>query len=263
VTQVPLQVIKTDRVPRYDPGDLSALVKVMRKGTYRPILLLEDMTLVDGLGRIEAAKLAGLDQIEAIVTNDYVEIREELKDAHKYGPPSLWRIYEFHPILLRILKDTEDQLKQAGQWKYGDRPEGIGILRLSRFAYEALNLTYEGYLYRVTRLINTAKEGDPKAVELLKQVEDGAITPGRAFNLQEQYKYGQSAERLSPAEQIAVMEASIRNITMTAKALRKLIGPHVKIPKEDFRRLVAELKVQRSELYSMISTLAKEAGKQG
>jgi hypothetical protein len=256
-------VIKTDRVPQYDPEDLSALVKVMRKGTYRPILLLEDMTLVDGLGRIEAAKLAGLDQIEAIVTNDYVEIREELKDAHKYGPPSLWRISEFHPILLRILKFTEDRLKRAGQWKYGDRPEGVGILRLSKFGHKALNLPYEGYMYRVVRLITTAKEGDPKAIELLKQVEDGVITPGRAFNIQEQYKYGQSAERLSPADQIAVMEASIRNIAMTARALRKLIGPHIKVPREDFRRLVAELKIQRSELYTLISTLAKEAGKQG
>jgi hypothetical protein len=255
---VSIDAIKTDRVIT-DTDGLPGLSAMMENGDYTAILLQGDMTLIDGLRRIEAAKLLGWGEVDAIVTDDIYEIREYLHEAHSEGMPKPRRIYEFYPILKKLISDHQTNLKRTSAWplksRSGDQPK----ITAEDFYVYTLKLPYGHYMFRTRRLFDLAKEGDEACIDLAKKVEAGEMMPGTAFNIIEtKFKGGTST--LAPAEQRIVLEESIRSLSMVTKMLNRL-GGKVKIPKADLNPLIEELKTQRGVLYTMISRLAKEADK--
>ena len=254
MTFVPVDKIKTDRVLS-DTTGLTALSAKMKKGDYKPILLLGDMTLVDGLRRIAAAKLLGWTEVDALVTGDLFEIRDYLAEIHKDGPPHLRRIYEFYPILKKLVSDHHAYLRNNKQWTLESRT--TPQVRTGDYVQEALNTPYRQYSLRVNRLYKAAERGDEFAIELIRQVDAGEIFAGTAYNLQEQ-RARRGPHNMPPAEQRTVIEESIRSLAVVARTLKKLDGK-LKLTSEDAAPLMAALQEQRSEVYSIISRLAKEA----
>lgn len=259
MTLVPLDMIKTDRVlhgTSADVADLAADIK--QNGLKRPVLLLDDMTLVDGLRRIEAARLNGYMEIDAVVTSDLTEIHDVLRKAHvDDGMPPGRRIFELHALLKELIHDYHKKLRNAGLWKTKDRPKDTPKLRISDYMQTACNLPYKTYMGRIVILYAAEAAKIPLAVDLMRQVEAGELNISRASYLWELNH--QSSENLSPQDQKILLTESMRNLGVIVKALRRLPKAEMKIPVEDLEEATAQLRVYRAEIYTIYRNLGREA----
>lgn len=252
MTLVSLGAIETERTLT-DTGDLTALANRMRRGNYQPILVFGDMTLIDGLRRIEAAKLLGWGEIDAVVTYDIFEIRDHLQEAHRAGMPSPRRVYEFYPTLKKVLNHYLRRLKQEHQWLKRDNP--AKRISSGQFYTESLNVPYGHYVIRVNWLYRAADSGDSFAKDLVLQVEAGEMQPGTAFNHMEKRTRAKNPAP-PPAEQQTIIEEAVRALAMVNRALKRIEGT-LKIPSGS--PLIEQLRTQRTEVYSTIGRLIKEA----
>lgn len=256
---VSLDTIKTDRSVD-DRTGLEDLASEMKRGHYQPIILWRNMTLIDGLRRIEAAKILGWAEIDAIVSDDPIGLRDQLRVIHTDNRPSMRRVYQFHAPLKQVVVEYHTELRAAGYWAKKDRPSNIKEIRLDRYLEVALNLPYRGYANRVWRLLHGAEVGDPLATQLLRQLEAGAISEGAAFHKLETRP--KVISRISLPEQRIILTESIRSIVMVNKTLGQLLtGANFDMPRDEAVALMEEMKSCRKELYTTISKLAKEADK--
>lgn len=252
---VSIDAIVTDRVIK-DTVGLPSLAARMREGNYTPILVRTDMTLIDGLRRIAAAKSLGWEEIDAVVTDNVYEVKEYLHQIHGGVMPHPRRLYEFYPVIRVLIQDHYRTIRRSSRWRVEDRGEANPSFRSTEFYVYALNIPYGHFLTRVNRLYKGVEAGEELAIDLAKKVDAGEIALGTAASVMETRTKVPGS--LTPAEQKFMLDQSIRSLSMVAKTLKKLGGKN-KIQPEEFAPLLERLLIERSEVYGIISKLAREA----
>lgn len=261
MTLVALDDIETDRVLQGEPADVTALAADIKKnGLQRPIIVLDDMTLVDGLRRIEAVRLNGQTEIDAVITDDLMELHDLLRKVNEeQGVPPPRRIFEYHSLLKELIHDYHSYLRNNGLWQMKDRPADAPTMRVADYILSALNLPYRNYISRIKVLYTAEAAKQDLAVDLVKQVESGEMTIGRANYIWEMHS--RNPHNMPPLEQKNILSESLRNLGVITKALRKLPVGDLKIPQAEIEDALAQLKHYRGEIYSIYRSLGREARK--
>jgi ParB-like nuclease family protein len=251
--------VTTDRVP-VDRSDLADLEADMAKhGLKTPILVRENMILIDGQRRLAVAKALGWEDIEAIVTDDLEEACAILAPLHEGIRVDGRRLYDFHRVLRELAMVRISRLKNQGLWRRAHRPaDKKEVPRYVTLMKETFNLPFTSYVERIARLFAKADGGDEQAIDLLKRALAGEISLNGAAHVLDQRK-ALNGDIDSLSEQRKVLTGSVRNLHGLIKTMKKL-GP-LKIPREELDPLIEQLRYLRSELYILTRKVIKESEK--
>lgn len=228
---VTIDEIVTDRVLSNEEGldDLAASIK--KSDLTEPILLTEEMILIDGLRRIEAHKRLGRTVIEAYVSDSPLEIFSRLEKIHKGVQLNPRRIYEFHLVLRPVFARYKESLRAQGRWHHSKRrPEEI-MARYGDITAKALNLPYSAYIQRINRLYSQLDIDNPLAVKAIQLMEAGELSPSGAADMVDG-KYNLSGDITSLSEQRQVLRGAVRNLSGIIKALQ-MLGSPIKLPYDE------------------------------
>lgn len=256
MTKVPIAEIVTDRTLRDDAAINDLAQQIGESGRIDPILLTENKTLIDGLRRIEAAKLLGQDQIEAIVSDDIRLVLELLAKSHLGVKTPPRRLYEFHLILTQLNNMRLERFKRDGEWNLANRPEAEREYKFNEEVWRAFGITHRSGWGRTIRLVRNALRGNTFAQELLEKVEKGELPIESAAHKYEQKgKFGGTIK--DPVEQQRVLDTGLRSIEVTVAGLNKL-APPVKFTPADFDTYLFRVSTIRRSLTLLQRALRKE-----
>jgi len=247
--------------PKDRAGIQELAANIKKHGLRRPILVRDDMSLIDGLRRLEAVKSLNRSEIEATVSDDLDEVLRIVESVHGDGgedPHTITprRMYEFQLTFSEMAKDRNREIRARGLWRSENRPADmpeLGPLRV-RVA-RALNMPYEGFISRVSKVYRQADKGNALAKELVVRLDAGEITIAQAYRTLEQERLNGVVADVD--EQRHMVEMAVRNLDIVIKGLRKLKVP-TNLPPEELSPLVEQLRTHRSNLTVMVSTLTRE-----
>jgi hypothetical protein len=247
----------TDRAPVDRSGLADLQADMAKHGLKVPILVRENMTLIDGQRRLAAAEALGWEEIDAIATEDLEEACSILASVHTGIFVNGRRLYDFHRVLRELAQVRISRLRST--WRKADRPAGRKeIPRYIHLMQGTFNLPHAAYVERISRLFSKADAGDEVAMEMLKKAESGEITFNAGTHVLDS-RIRLDGDIQSLAEQRKILDAGIRNLSGLIVAMKKL-GP-LKIPREELMPSIERLKYLRSELHILIRKISRESEK--
>lgn len=258
---IPIEEIKTDR--GLDDFDLAPLMHdIIEHGLVVPILVDHEYVLIDGLRRLEAMKLLNWSHAPAIVAGSYEEAVSNLKLAHEgHDPLRPRRIWEITVGLDGYLKARTRRLRQdhqtgipAKERRPGKTPRAV---RSRELLADALN---DVYVAKYATLYRAAEAGGEYAQKLVQDLETGTLTINAAVGRLTDRNNRLEGNVQTLSEQRTLLNGASRTLSGLVKGLYKL-GRPIKIPKEEMRALLKELKANRAELVGLIREIEKESNK--
>ena len=255
---VPIASITTNRTLSID-DDLTGLAQSIRdNGLQVPVLVNYDMVLIDGLRRIEAAKMLGQVTIEVVKVTLYLPALSWLRKAREHGveareltPRRIWEIYSVVRPLMNISKSQAMRTKKTLQGvKVGNRQDLV----------DALGIEKEAYLQVVTQLYRTAEEPTSKrgkiAREAVKILEEGKLTPYMAIDyLRRRTSNTGTGDADEQLQALRVASAALNGIRF---GFMKLGTINPDITPEDVKDIVRDFRRFRRTLHQLIHQLDRE-----
>jgi hypothetical protein len=239
--------------------DLTELTQSIDKtGLQVPILLTQDLELVDGLRRLEAVRRLGHSTVEAVVTYMYPMACDALEEAVKHGlhakPLTGRRIWEIYTKMQPLLYITRS-FYQRGRAKGSKVRSAGGRLFLAK----ALGMNSQSLLQAITQVHRATEvaETSAKATEAIRLIEAGEMTYYQATDYLTK-KVGLHGDVVNPTAQRETLDAAATSMSVLVRALGRLGPLHKKLPKEEVEAKIAELAYARARLTKAIKLLTKE-----
>jgi len=252
---ISIDEIKTDR--EEDPTWIEELADDIRDvGLLVPILVTEDLVLVDGLRRIKAHSLLGATSITAVVAETYEEAIANLKLAHEgrgmVGPIRGWEIFS----ALEPLRKIRTSMLRS---RYTRVPIKMrGTVPKETKSRELIEGALNDYNIMKYALINrTAESGDAFAQEMLKLMNAGEFPVSTAISRLEDERWRSTGDIRSKTDQRALFESASRGLTGIVTAAEKLALP-IKIPHDELAEYMRHIRGARGKLTSFINLVQKE-----
>jgi hypothetical protein len=239
--------------------DLTDLTQSIDKdGIQVPILLTQDLELIDGLRRLEALRSLGHTTTEAVVTYMYPMAAENLEAAVKHGlhakPLTGTRIWEIYSKMQPLLYITRS-FYQRGKRKGTQLRSAGGRVVLAK----ALGMRSASLLQVITQVHRAVEvpETAAKATEAIKLIEAGEMTYYQGVDFLTK-KAGLQGDVVNAAAQLETLDAAATSMNALVRALGRLGPLHKKVPKEEVEAKIAELAYARAKLTKTIKLLTKE-----
>lgn len=230
---IPIASIVNSRELRPD-DDLTKLSISLRsggEGQQRPIIVDEDMNLIDGLRRVEALRLLKKTHASAVVTTTFEDTCAVLDKTRKHGylsrPVTPLRVWE-------IFNATYKQQKERGaRLRARPGPERAAGLEIRSRAMlgEALGFHGEGILAAATQLYKSLLTNtDPSKVEALadirRRMEAGLLSVYSARGAISRLEKGifLNGDIVGVADQRQALAAAVSQLNGVARGLSR-IGP--------------------------------------
>lgn len=259
MTKVPIADIKTVRTLADESGIGDLAQEIKKAGKAEPILLRENLNIIDGLRRVEAVKRLGWSEIDAIVSDDIIYVLEVLQKAHADVDISIRRLYEFHVQLLGLNTIRLQRLKNSGQWFVKKRSTSEPRFHLSDEVWKTFHLPYRTLYGRSVRLYRASISGNRVAEELVRRVNLGELTFEAASHKFEDKTYARG-EVVKPKEQRRLLEVGLRNIATMVAGLDN-IGSPIQLPPEELQAFSDKTYFLSKELLRIRRVLTKEMEK--
>lgn len=254
-------------VARSDAAAAEPLPDGLARKTYtEPILLREDMVLIDGYRRLLWHQAQGHETIPANVVSTFPDAMEILRPLHadrggdnRISPRRTWDmisvLYDYSRTWSRA-NATGGWIKQGGELV---RREGRGPRHNRessvRVRYqECLNLS-QHHLQSTFYMYRRAEAGDPLAQSLIKQVEAGEFGIVRAQRLHK-HPNNLTGNVTSAAEQRRILDRGAEGLSAQVAALQKLGYPIV-VTSEELAEAIQGFVDARSGLTTLIAGLRK------
>src|SRR5688572_8595193 len=222
---VPIDSIVVDRILTVG-DDLSDLAQSLKeRGQAVPLLVSQDLDLIDGLRRLEAARSIGWTEIEVSPTTLFPRACELLTQAREHGlharPLDGERIYRLVNDLKPLLAITKVVNQRGRRRAAGERPSAGGRPLLVK----ALGLRSEAWIQGVVQVYRLLE--DPtyavKAAEALDLIEAGKLSFYTAAEFIKK-THGLTGSITGLTEQRQSLDAAITSLNGTVRALNQL-GP--------------------------------------
>ena len=261
--RVAIDSILVDRA--VDPGDdLTELVRsIKEEGQAVPVLVTQDLELIDGLRRLEALRSMGETEVEVVPTFMYPRACEVIKEAVQHGvaalPLTATRIWQLYCSVQPLLAITRVHLAR-GKAKKGETRESAG-------GRELFTKSLNGFLKdgELQALIYTYRAlDDPvraqRAAEALTMLNEGQTT---YYGMSEYVRksVGLTGPITAVKEQREALESAVTSLNGIVRALNQLGVPNVKIPTEEMETRRTELSAARYKLTKFINLLTEEINK--
>jgi hypothetical protein len=245
--------------------DLTNLAKdIQAYGLAVPVLVDQNMNLIDGLRRLRAVESLGQDSVDVVVTSMYPVACEMLKRAREHGieaaplgPRRIWQIYTDMQPIFKVTKSTALRGRQKGQrlkHEIGGRPLLAKALDLpSEAVLQAIT-----YVYRLAQTDTGAK--GTKAREAVRLLESGEVTAyGAADYIKRTEGLKGSITNLN--EQRVTLRDSVSSLRGLVTGLERL-GPLNKgLRPEEKEQIMRDFAKLRGRLYRFVKQLQEETRK--
>lgn len=240
------------------PDVLARTIKasIEREGLHFPVLLDPSFKLIDGLRRIEAFHELGQTEIPAFVAETFADAIDYLIEVNKDNPVSFGRMGQQIMALRPLMLQASHESRTRGRWRATEPPRRWGR---AREAYEAAFYHSSASVNRVTGIYLQANAGNPRAQELVKELEAGTTTPGSAWArlYQRPFFKGDVATR---ATQENLLRNTALNVGAVVAGFAQLKSP-IKARPEVVQEVLEDLRKARATLISSIRELEKEIEK--
>lgn len=192
-----------------------------------PILVREDMVLVDGLRRLNWYAEHGIEEIPAIVTSDWPTLVAEIARQHRGRTVTYRRMYEFGRELMaeignRWAKEVSRiRRKSDGTFAPGGKS---GVFSARKELIAALNATshvYQDVIYLYSRAYSGQ---DDRAYDIALQVDSGELSPDQGSR-KHRMPHNLIGHVTNVAEQRRILERGVAGAEAHVQALRKLGFP--------------------------------------
>ena len=217
-----------------------------------PILVLSDLSLVDGLRRVMALHTAGVTEVDAIVASTYEEAIEALHLAHSGNPPDrVRRAWEIERDLNPLIQERKAKLIRQRQVGIPRNERQPSTQPLARTLMEhAIGKGYDK-IVQTYRLAFALKPTGWR--EVIRALEAGEITIGKAYDTI-RGKTPLRGNIRTVKEQKQIVDGAARQLTALMMSLEKLAWPIV-IPIKDRQPALDELRKNRGKLARIIHLL--------
>lgn len=207
--------IVVDRQLRPDDNVDTLAKSILDQGMKYPVLILENGILVDGLRRIEAAKLAGFTTIEVVTALTMEDATEALAISHRDTPHGRldyppWRIFQIWRKVTKLPRRTAVI---------------NGGLPSRTLVREALHLSSDNLIQSTVFTYKTAEEGGPLgdvARAAIKMIDAGEINGYggrlRIYAKRESLSKADTSMTKARARQLFIQAAA--NIAATARGFQ-------------------------------------------
>jgi hypothetical protein len=238
-------------------SDLATLMQDLKDGGPRvPILVTEDLVLIDGLRRIKAHGLLGATSIWAVIAETYDEAIANLKLAHEgremVGPVRGWEIFSaLEPLRIARTSMLRSRYTRVPLKMRGTVPKEPKSKDLITDALNDYNILKYALINR------TAEAGDAFAQELLKLMNTGEIVISTAISRLEDERWRNTGDIKSRTDQRALFESASRGLVGIVTAVEKLALP-IKIPQNELNEYMRQIRGARGKLTSFINLVQKE-----
>lgn len=241
-------------------ANIKGLVKdLANKGLRYPVLVDEDLNLIDGRARIIAWKALGHQTIHAIVSDNLEDSCEALREAHKTAP-SFRRTYEIYHALRKQIDRRTQRLKRRDRSNETEKPPGARdliteVLQLPMAGHiTAISVTYQGFAR-----IRAEKPGLADVVdEIQRDLESGARTLYEARGAVYRLEARGAQEEHSLHEQRAMIGTALTQLVGTVKGLNR-IGPlSDDLSSAEAQMYADSFKALQRDLSRFLSTLKKK-----
>lgn len=223
------------------------------------VVSAQDMVLIDGLRRLKHHRDNGTKTIATILVRDVDQAFEALTPQHEgrtLKPRQMWNILRIvYPWGLRESAHKRAvaayQTKLTGVSHRTPREEGTTPLRMRMV--KMLNASSGHVLERTLYLYRAVEAGNPVAIEMAREVDDGkrGIYSASAVVARGNLFRGSIKEH---NEQKTLLENGSRNLGAQVGALLKLGSP-VLVDSEDLELFIQALSTSRSKLATFINQL--------
>lgn len=253
-------VVTGDRygaVKRFEnhPQKLEAMVASIREnGLQWPILVYPDLQLIDGLYRIMALEEMGETKVPVFIVTNFPDAIDYLIEMNEGHTVSHGRVGQIMMAMRPLMLEEAALSRSRGRWRATDPPRHHGR---AREAYaEAFHHPSTVAVGRLQGLYMSAARGNPKAAELIKQLEAGIITPHQAHSrlYQRPFFNGDVATR---GAQESLLRNTTQHLGAVIKGLTKLESP-IKARPQVVQECLSDLRLARATLISAIRELEKE-----
>ena len=254
------QVISIDDIKIKRPRDLDVsdlMQDLTDNGPRVPILVTEDLELIDGLRRITAHGLLGATSIEAVIAETYDEAIANLTLAHAgrgmVGPVRGWEIFSaLEPLRIERTSMLRSRYTRVPIKLRGTIPKETKSKDLITRALNDYNILKYALINR------TAEAGSTVAQELLKRMNSGEIPPSTAISRLEDEKWRKTGDIKSKSDQRALFESASRGLSGIVTALDKLALP-IRVSKNELSEHMRNIRAARGKLTSFINLIEKES----
>lgn len=247
-------------VARSDATAAEPLPDGLAKRLYNePIILRDDMVLVDGLRRLLWHRAQGHETVPAVTVQTFLEAMQALTPFHEGRRLDPLRVWNFTSVLHDMEREWHKS-KRTGGWTkgHGNGPRvktwsGKVFETSSRLQYRtALNVpthTLQSTLFMYRR----AEAGDQRAQELVAHAERGDYTIQQANRI---YLHPNSlgGHVTDTAEQQRILERGVLGIQAQVTGLQKL-GHPLSAPVEDIAKALDGLVTARTSVTQLIRGL--------
>lgn len=261
---VPIEDIHIKRTvgsPEPDPVVVADLaVSINDTGLKVPVLLDDDLNLIDGLSRIRAHQLLSRDTVEATIVSTFDDAMAALKVTHK-GPPPDRRVAEIYmsvrPLMERRLIDMRARLAHV---TLSGRKAPKAMEEASTLAAQSLGVRSKGLLEACDRVYRYAEQQDPvgefaRSVVRLLETEEG-WTAYRALGMIKRFISEQDL-LTDPTEQRQVIQAALMRLGGLAKGIKDLGELSEKITVEEARAWKEEYVKAHREMFRLSMRLSE------
>lgn len=259
VTYVPLKQINVgDRYFRMQQHTEPVAVMaedIKKRGLQFAILLGPDMELIDGMYRVMAFESMGETELPAFIAETFADAIDYLAEMNEGINISYSRIGEIIMALRPLmLKDAAIE-RARGRWRATEPPRRHGRAR-DAYAH-AFHHKSNVMVGRIKDIYMSAEVADnPKAKELVKQLEAGLLTPHTAYAKLHRRPFfkGNVSTR---SQQESLLRNSALSLGAVVAGLMKLQSP-LKVRPEVAKECLDDLRKARATLISAIRELEKE-----
>lgn len=241
------------------PGDdVANLAKSINDtGLRSPVLVTHGNLLIDGLRRIKAYQMLGLDTIEVVVATLYAPALVHLKRAHTDAvearpltPRRIWELYESCRPLMGLSRS---------QAMKGSRNRGAGIHVGGREEFcKALGVAKAAFLQACVQLYRAAQETTARgsyAQKMANAVDNGTMTPYMAVTRLRQFE--RQGNLITPGEQVSALRAATSALAGIAYGFGNLGPINTDIGSQDIDDILRDLRRFRRTLQKTIHQLEK------
>jgi len=250
-----------------DDGIAELAAHIKKHGQKFPIALSQTFELIDGLRRIEALKLLGHDTAAAVICESFEDITDELGRSRQgilYRTPTPKRIWDLNesckPYIERRLRESRKSLRGLPQ--HSRMPVRMKPAR--DLLVEALGFNSDSFIGESIHVWNIAMDPDDHryemARELAERVEQGEFSLHGIRSRMERSAIF-SGDVLTPGEQRNMLKAFIMNLRAVILAAQRMGPLNPKVPKEELRGYLKQIKDLNRELYIFAKTLEQEIEK--
>lgn len=252
-------------VARSDAAAAEPLPDGLAKKLYNePIIVREDMVLIDGLRRLLWHRANGNETAPAIVVGTFLDAIEALAPQHTGRTPSGLRIWNFMSVLDFYARQWS-RAKANGGWVRG--PDGTFIRNMNpnpnvknpqtsvRHQYRVTFNVNDHILQGVSYLYRLAERGDVRARAVLDRVEAGEM----GYNAGVQaYKMPNNlgGHITDPQEQRQILERAVTGLGAHVTSLQKL-GYPLSVPTAELTQILNGLAEERGAITSLITGIRK------